>query len=231
MGAFVLGVLVGWLIAWVYYTFWIKPNSDGDCSSIQAELDLKNKQIASLQTQISSASQSENSDSQTKQKEKQTAAAAKGSVAKTTTAKKAGSKKSTSTASKKKATANNKSTTNANKTATTTKKTKAVSKPPAKKAASAKKTTAAKRSKAGGDDFTKLSGIGPSMSAKLKSIGINSFEKLAATDDDVLRKKLEEAGARMNNNKDVMDSWNEQATLAAKGEFAELKKMQEALKK
>jgi hypothetical protein len=35
----------------------------------------------------------------------------------------------------------------------------------------------------------------------------------------------------MNNNKEAMDSWNEQATLAAKGDFDALKKMQEAMKK
>ena len=214
MGAFVLGVLVGWLIAWVYYTFWIKPHSN-DCSALEAELELKNKQISSLQTQISSASQSSESDNTST---KGAIAASKSSSVKASASKKSNSKKTSKASNSKKATTTNKSASNTKKTA--------VSKKP-----TTKKTTTAKKAKAGGDDFTKLSGIGPSMSAKLKSIGIDSFKKLAATDDNVLREKLEEAGARMNNNKDVMDSWNEQATLAAKGEFEALKKMQESLKK
>ncbi len=214
MGAFVLGVLVGWLIAWVYYTFWIKPNSN-DCSVLEAELELKNKQISSLQTQISSATQSSESDNTST---KAAVAASKSSSVKASASKKSNSKKTSKASNSKKATTTNKSASNTKKTA--------VSKKP-----TTKKTTTAKKAKAGGDDFTKLSGIGPSMSAKLKSIGIDSYKKLAATDDNVLREKLEEAGARMNNNKDVMDSWNEQATLAAKGEFEALKKMQESLKK
>ena len=79
--------------------------------------------------------------------------------------------------------------------------------------------------------MTKLSGIGPSMAATMAEIGITSFKKLAAMDDDILRDMLEASGARLNNNKEAMDSWNEQATLADKGDFDGLKKLQEELKK
>ena len=68
------------------------------------------------------------------------------------------------------------------------------------------------------------------MAATMHELGITSYAKLAAMDDDILRDMLEDAGARLNNNKEVMDSWNEQATLADKGDFEGLKKLQEALK-
>ena len=81
-----------------------------------------------------------------------------------------------------------------------------------------------------GDDLTKLTGIGPSMAATLGELGITSYKKLAAMDNDILRGMLEASGARLNNNKEAMDSWNEQATLADKGDFVGLKRLQERLK-
>lgn len=221
MGPFVLGVLVGWLAEWLFYTFWVKAGDNNeDCSAIKAELDLKNRQISSLQTQL--ASLTESSSSATK------ASTASTSTANTAVKKNAKAAGST-TSSKAKTTAKSSA-----KSATKAKPSKpAAVKTTKPKATSAdKKATPAKRkAKAGGDDFTKLSGIGPSMSATLKSLGIDTFQKLASTDDDILRDMLEQSGARMNNNKDDMDSWNEQATVAATGDFKALKAMQVELKK
>lgn len=230
VGIFVLGVLMGWLAEWLYFTFWVKPNdTDGDCSALKAELELKNKQISSLQSQLGSATKSavgsNSKASATATKPKAVKSSTK-TVAKTTS--KAASKKSQG--SKQKATTK-KATTNK---ATSNKKTSA-SKRTTVKNTSAKKAPATKSSasktKGGGDDLTKISGIGPSMAVTLNSLGINSYQKLAATDDDILRDMLEASGARMNNNKEAMDSWNEQATVAAKGDFVALKKMQAELKK
>ena len=213
MGPFILGVLVGWLAEWMFYTFWVKSGKeDGDCSSIKAELELKNKQISSLQSQLASVSDdvTDNSISSTKAlvnddtnsadtKSTTKKAAAIAATSKTTPSKSAGAK---STATKS-----------------------------ATKSATNKKSATKQKNSNTGDDFTKLSGIGPSMAAMLKSLGIDTFDKLAATDDDKLRVMLEESGAKMNNNKEAMDSWNEQATLAAKGNFKALKEMQATLKK
>lgn len=199
MGAFVLGILIGWLAEWVFYTYWVKAGeTDEDCAALKKELELKNRQISSLQAQLHSTPTSSQAKSSNSNQSKQNNTVAL---------------KTASTSSKK--TSSNTQTT----------ATKSKTKPKSKTSPATKKT------KTAGDDFTKLSGIGPSMSATLKTLGIDTFEKLAATDDDVLRKMLEDSGARMNNNKDVMDSWNEQAILASKGDFATLKKMQQALKK
>ena len=68
------------------------------------------------------------------------------------------------------------------------------------------------------------------MAATMAELGITTYKKLAAMDDDILSDMLEASGARLNNNKDAMDSWNEQATLADKGDFTALKKLQDSLK-
>lgn len=202
MGAFVLGILVGWLAEWLFYTFWLKGGDKSDCSSLKSELEERKKEINRLQSRLNEATASAATTAASSTK------AASVSTATTTTAapKKAAAKTPAKAAPKK----------------TAPKKATAKKAAPKKAAAKAKKT---------GDDFTKLSGIGPSMEATLKGLGIDTFTKLAETDDDELREMLEKSGARLNNNKEAMDSWNEQATLAAKGDFAGLTKLQEALKK
>ncbi len=192
MGAFVLGILVGWLAEWLFFTFWVKSGKESDCSSIMAELEEREREINRLQNKLSEA----------------TVAASK---AESTTSNKA---------SKAAVTKEKKSET---KTVSKKKTTK-----PAPKKAATKTTVKAKKI---GDDFTKLSGIGPRIDETLKNLGIDTYTKLAETDDDILRDMLESSGARLNNNKEIMDSWNEQAMLAAKGDFDGLKKIQEALKK
>lgn len=185
MGNFVLGILVGWLAEWLFYTFWVKKSKDNsDCSEIETELELKNRQISSLQELLASVSGS-------------TQGTATNEKANTSTAKKTSTTKTTTGKSSESSTSNQ---------------------------ALTKQKTAA-------DDFTRLTGIGPSMSAELKNLGIDTFQKLASTDDDILRDMLEASGARMNNNKEAMDSWNEQATVAATGDFKALRAMQAALKK
>lgn len=215
MGAFILGILVGWFLEWIFLTYWIKGRSTAehsDCSALRAELSAKNKQISDLKTDLINAK------SIVKEKtvppkiaettEKQSGASIKEGSVKTSSSSKEQSKVTKKTAVKK----------------VVTPKTRSAKK------ATPKKSTAKKAVKSTGDDFTKLSGIGPSISATLNKLGISTFQKLSETDDEILRDMLAESGVRMNNNKEVMDTWNEQAALAAKGDFKALKKFQEALK-
>ncbi len=140
---------------------------------------------------------------------------------------KPGAKKTTSGQSKAATTKPKKKAATTTTTTNTTKNKKA----PTTKATKAKATPKKTKTRTSGDDFTKLSGIGPSMAATLNELGIDTYKKLAAMDDDILRDMLEASGARLNNNKEAMDSWNEQALLADKGDFEGLKKLQESLKK
>jgi len=240
MGAFVLGILAGWLLEWLFFNYWIKGRSTGkfaDCSGLKLELSAKKKEISALKAELEntekssqkkivdtanskpikeSASAKENASSEKKPSAQATKKPAAGSSKATTKSKTASSSaKSKKTSEKKPAKA--KTSTASRKP--TVKSKKDISKKPAKKVA--KKTW---------DDFTKLSGIGPSISAKLNELGISTFQKLSEMDDDILRDMLEAAGARMNNNKEVMHTWNEQAALAAKGDFEGLKKLQESIK-
>ncbi len=219
MGTFVLGVLAGWLAEWLFFTFWVKKDANGtssDCDELRAELNAKNKEITTLKA---------------------------ASNATTNKATSVGSSSITATTAKKTVT----NATVAKKTAAATPKKAPVKKAPLKKAGATKKLATKKvtpkkatpkkvkiatsTKKTSGDDLTKLSGIGPSMAATMAELGITSYKKLAAMDDDILRDMLEESGARLNNNKEAMDSWNEQALLADNGDFVGLKKLQDDLKK
>ncbi|KAG1682831.1 hypothetical protein GQR58_010617 [Nymphon striatum] len=243
MGPFIIGVLVGWLAEWVFFTFFVKgkktTGDNSNTSALQTELTEKNIEIKTLQAKLADAEKAfdtttGSASSTTPQNEaKETVAtkASKDSNQKTTTKKPAVAKSAPKTSTKKPtAKTSTKIKTSAKPASKTSPKTSAPKKAAPKKATAKKPATKAK-TKPTGDDFTLLSGIGPSMAATLNELGIDSFKKLAAMDDDILRDMLEASGARLNNNKEAMDTWNEQATLADKGDFENLKKMQEALKK
>ena len=220
MGAFVLGILVGWLLEWLFFTYWIKGRSTGrfaDCSGLKTELNTKlstkNGEISALKAELDrvNASISEGK---------------KLDVA-TEVTKKSSKEVNEKAASSPSATSSKKSV---NKTVAKKAPKKAQAKKTATKPATKKKVSTKKSKSSKGDDLTKLSGIGFSMSAKLNELGISTFQKLSEMDDDILRDMLEASGARLNNNKEAMDTWNEQAALAAKGDFEGLKELQESLK-
>ena len=243
MGAFVLGVLVGWLAEWVFFTFWIKGRSSGkfaDCSKFESELSAKNSEIATLKADLDAAKQVNASAATIKDSvkaTKTTKSTASSAAKKTDDNKSSKTSKTAKTATKAASKATPAKSSKAKKAAPkakgkAVKKTTTAKKSPAKKAAKPAVAKTKKRAvKAKGDDFTQLTGVGPSMAAKIKGIGVSSFKELAAMDDDDLREKLEATGARLNTNKEAMDTWNEQALLAEKGDFDGLKKFQEALKK
>ncbi len=90
---------------------------------------------------------------------------------------------------------------------------------PAAKAASLAKSAA--------DDLTKIEGIGPAIRKLLAEHGIATFAALAASKPAAIEKILAAGGKRFN----VADAstWPQQATLAAKGDWAALKKLQDKL--
>lgn len=226
IGAFILGILFGWLAEWIYVNFFGSKSSStmGDCSAYERELNTRNEEIKALKAELGVSSGAGASLMSSTAGNTASKSASAKSASKTAAESTSATKATTSTAKKTagKATGAKKST------ATTTKTKKSAAAKPAAKKPATKKATGKKIK---GDDFTKLTGIGPSMSAKLKELGITTFDKLAAQEDDNLRSMLENAGARLNNNKEDMDTWNEQATLAAKGQFKELLAFQEKLKK
>lgn len=85
------------------------------------------------------------------------------------------------------------------------------------------------RMKAMQDDLGYLSGIGPKVSAILRTAGINTFGKLAATDLSRINEVLASANPNLLRLTDA-SSWSKQARLAADGEWEELKRYQDDLK-
>jgi large subunit ribosomal protein L20 len=95
--------------------------------------------------------------------------------------------------------------------------------------AAAKKVAAPKAAKAaaGADDLEKIEGIGPKVAELLHAAGITTFTGLAAAPVAKLKEILHAAGPRFA----MMEptTWPEQAGLAAKGDWATLDKLQDAL--
>ena len=78
------------------------------------------------------------------------------------------------------------------------------------------------------DDLKKIEGIGPKIEGALNSVGIYSFETLATYSSESLKEILDQAEGSFK--LAATESWAEQASLAAKGEWDELAKLQDALK-
>ncbi len=76
------------------------------------------------------------------------------------------------------------------------------------------------------DDLTKIEGIGPKMSAALKSAGISTFAVLAESSEAELRTAIEAAGMRFSPS---LVTWARQATLAVNGEWDALEEFQKNL--
>ncbi len=76
----------------------------------------------------------------------------------------------------------------------------------------------------GGQDLSKIEGIGPVIASTLNAAGIESFADLAATDADSLRALLAEAGLGAD-----PTTWQEQAKLAMRGKWDALQALQERL--
>ena len=79
------------------------------------------------------------------------------------------------------------------------------------------------------DDFTKIDGIGPKVSAFLRFSGIKTFSKLASADVAELREILVAENPSLLRLTDP-STWSEQARMAAEGEWDDLKALQESFK-
>lgn len=77
------------------------------------------------------------------------------------------------------------------------------------------------------DDLAKIEGIGPKIKEILWAGGINSFDQLANSKPDQIKKLLNEAGPRFKMHDP--GSWPRQSSLAASGKWDELKKLQDEL--
>jgi small subunit ribosomal protein S2 len=76
------------------------------------------------------------------------------------------------------------------------------------------------------DDLTRVYGIGPARAARLHEAGIHTFAALAVADAEQLRAILDGVGGA---NLDLA-SWPEQASLAAKSDWAGLEALQAQLR-
>lgn len=152
-------------------------------------------------------------------------------TAKKTTAKKTVAKKATP--AKKKVTAKKTVTTKSTpaKKKVTAKKTVAKKTTPTKKKVTAKKTVTAKKATVKTVAATKLTmieGIGPKIQTLLNNAGIKTFTNLSTAKVTTLRNILKDAGNRYQMHDP--STWAKQAKMAAKGNWTQLKTLQDKLK-
>ena len=77
----------------------------------------------------------------------------------------------------------------------------------------------------GGDDLTKIEGIGPAIAKVLTAAGVGTFSALEAKSAEDVKAILTEAGGRFSMHEPT--TWGMQAGMAAKGEWDALKKWQD----
>jgi len=80
------------------------------------------------------------------------------------------------------------------------------------------------------DDLTVIEGIGPKIAACLKEHGILTYTQLARTAPERLHEILTEAGPSFKLASSAVESWPEQALLAAKGNWDQLHILKDSLK-
>ena len=76
------------------------------------------------------------------------------------------------------------------------------------------------------DDLQTIEGIGPKIKSVLVEAGINSFAMLATTNEVDVKQILKSGGIRIAQT----GTWKQQAELAAKGKWEDLKSLQERIK-
>ncbi len=86
-----------------------------------------------------------------------------------------------------------------------------------------KSTAGAGAEKPSGDDLTQLAGINAAIQQALQAAGITTFARLAEADLAKLRQILQEAGLPVGN----LETWLEQARLAASGDWQALAEWKE----
>jgi predicted flap endonuclease-1-like 5' DNA nuclease len=79
------------------------------------------------------------------------------------------------------------------------------------------------------DDFSHLDGVGPKISATLRSAGVKTFAKLATKEVDDIKEILVAKNPNLLRLSDPT-TWPEQAGMAAEGRWEDLKALQEGLK-
>lgn len=79
----------------------------------------------------------------------------------------------------------------------------------------------------GGDNFTKIEGVGPKTHQVLRDAGLKRYRDLAALSKDEIKAILEKGGAQFNGFDP--STWSQQAQLAEDGKWDELKQLQDKL--
>lgn len=230
MSIFVLGVLTGWLIEWIFYNLFWKQRGNKAVTKDEAEAKPSNKVVdesKDLEKEQQPVKTNEVEKKQIEKVEQQEPKVKDKWVepeVKKSEEKQSADKQDAETENSEK-----------NQTDQTEKTEKVEVASPNKPAKQKEKMTQKKSSKKASkpikaDDFTKLYGVGPSLAKSLKEIGVDSFKQLSELSTDELVEQLIANGSKAIN-KGALESWAKQAKFADAGDVDGLKAFQNALKK
>lgn len=200
IGIFILGVLAGWLIEWIFVRLFV-PSSN---KKAQTALNSARKENSTLQQQVGDL-------------QKQLAAA-KTEVATKTAALKA--KQEEAEVAPEEAPPAAPEETSAAEPEVAPEETPAVEPEPVVEEVPAEPEQA-EADDDGEDDLTKLNGIGPKLAEAMKAAGIKRYTQLTEMSTDHLSEALASSGIRYS--KAAAETWAEQAKLAAAGDWQGLK--------
>lgn len=226
MTLFVLGVIVGWALEYVVYTFWWKgrvaasSNSSPDCSEYEAKVSAKDREIAQLQLKLQAAATAAVAATQKEKDEKAEPVAAESDAPKEEAVK----EEAPAVAEEKVAEAQENE--QPKEPAPAPEKKKAAKKAAPKKAAvkkAAKPKTAAKEKVI---PLEEISGIGSVIGKVLRSEGYEGAVSLADADVTKIQSIMEKAEIRLGN----IPSWIDQAKLIKAGDMDGLADYKKSLK-
>lgn len=232
MSIFILGVLTGWLIEWIFYNLFWKQRGNKNITGNKTEAQSSNKIVTNNKEFKKEQQPKKMNEVEKKQgvnqagEANQQEAKSKDDSTESKVAKgdeKQVAKQDAEEPEKDQATESKDEAVEPKAEATEKKALQKVAENPPKKGKKPSKPTKA-------DDFTKLYGVGPSIAKSLKAIGVDSFKQLSESNYDELVKKLIANGTKVVN-KGAMESWAEQAKLADVDDLDGLKAFQDELKK
>ena len=201
MSNIIIGILIGWLAEWLFYTLFWKNKQTKPETTNNNNAQSTDKDAEKLAADLEKAIAT-HEEEQKLSAEKLAESASKISDLEAKLAEKAEELKAASDAASASAASN--STDNAEATDTSSSDEDVV------------------------NNLTTLAGIGPKLHEALNACGIYSFNHIIAADLDELLTALKEKGARFN--KANAETWAQQATLAAQGDWSGLDALKAELK-
>lgn len=201
---FILGIFTGWLVEWLFYTFYWKNRKSADKSNKVAASDATNSDETKLEIKLE-----KKADPEPEKQEEKSPVQEKVEEVKEEVAEKVEEVKEE-----------------------VAEKVEEVKEEVSEAVEEVKEEVVEKvveKAKDAVDDLTKLVGIGPKVAEKMNAMGIQNYQQLADANMDDVIERLGVEGVRIP--KAASQTWSQQGSLAAKGDWGGIETIKTDLKK